>query len=182
MSTFWVAPGLDSARSFSADAFIAGAGVSGFSADAVIFKPQVFTLPVRNIRIGFESPTIVKYSGMLGVQTDDPFTLWRHMEDVAADGGTAGEDNFVNPVSDGGSPASVGGTYVCMVPSPAANGTVTEFILTDAYQSGSTKVWMNGLLQRPNVEYVELSPAGKTISFYDPPLTGDQLWICYTST
>jgi hypothetical protein len=141
---------------------------------------ETLTLPVRNIRIRFESPEIIRYEGYLGVQTDDPFTLWQHMAAVQSAGGTAG--SFLDPVSDGSSTALVGGTQVCMATIQSANGTRTKFTITDPYQTGTTRVWVNGLRWRPGIEYVESIPEFAEIEFIDAPLAGDNIWVCYTSS
>lgn len=138
------------------------------------------TLPVRNIRIRFESPSIVRYEGYLGIQTDDPFSLWRYMEGVIDRGGTTG--SLLTPVSDGSAPATVPGTEVCMTPLESANGSRTVFTLTDAYQAGSTRVWVNGLRWRPGIEYQETGALAGTFTFFDPPATGDNIWVCYTTS
>lgn len=148
---------------------------------------EEITLPVRSIRIRFEgAPWHVRYDAFLGIQTDDPFKLWKYMTKVSERGGTAGTatgtGSAVTPVSDGSAPATVAGTQVSMVPTPTPNGTTTIFTLRDAYQPGSTKVWVNGLRWRVGVEYIESSPTLKTIQFYDAPLSGDQLWVTYTSS
>lgn len=69
-----------------------------------------------------------------------------------------------------------------MTPTPAADGSTVDFFAQDAYQAGSMTVYLNGLEQRPGFEYTESDPVTKMFSFYDAPLTGDQLWIVYTSS
>lgn len=160
---------------------------------------ETFTLPVRSLRISFPNlypngDPIVRYDGFLGVQTDDPFTLWAYMKSVADTGGTGGTTAAtgagttpgggvnITPVSDGSAPAAVAGTDVCMTPSRAPGFGNQTFYLTDAYQPGSSKVWVNGLRWRRGIEYTESDPLNKEITFFDAPLSGDQLWVCYTSS
>jgi hypothetical protein len=135
------------------------------------------TLPVRSIRIRFESPTIVRYEGYLGIQTDDPFSLWRYMNQVIEKGGTTG--SLLTPVSDGSSPATVAGTEVCMIPTQVSG---VLYSVTDAYQGGSTRVWVNGLRWRPGIEYAESDPLNGQFQFFDALLTGDNVWVCYTTS
>jgi hypothetical protein len=69
-----------------------------------------------------------------------------------------------------------------MTPLEAANSIRTTFTLTDAYQAGSTRVWVNGLRWRSGIEYAETDPVGGTFAFFDPPETGDNIWVCYTTS
>lgn len=145
---------------------------------------ETITLPVRNIRISFpnlhpDGTPIVKFDALFSVQTDDPFTLWKYMKKIADQGGTAA--TATAPVSDGSAAAVLLGTEVCMVPTGSINSSNVTFTLRDPYADASLRVWLNGLLQRPGVDYNESSPSTGVFTFSDAPLSGDQLWVCYTS-
>lgn len=135
------------------------------------------SLPVRSIRISFVTPTDAKFEGFFGITTDDPWTLWKYMRKVQETVGTPIQQPVA--VSDG-SATSVAGTIVSMTPTPAPNGSVSTFTVADAYIAGLLQVWMNGLLQRRNIDYTENASAG-TFTFPTAPLSGDVLWVEYTS-
>jgi hypothetical protein len=62
--------------------------------------------------------------------------------------------------------------------SAICNGSRTQFIFNQGYVSGTTQVWLNGLLQDPAADYAE---AGDSISilFTTPPIAGDSLIVAY---
>ena len=138
-------------------------------------------LPLRSVRISFPTPTVARFDAFLGFQTTDPWALWKFMRTYSDKINTILSTPALPAGTSDGSTASTSGTSVCMTPSPAPDGSTTTFTLTDTYQADSLQVWMNGLLQRPGIEYTESSPLGKQFTFYTAPLAGDQLWVCYVS-
>lgn len=140
---------------------------------------ESYTLPVRNIKVSFDSPSIVRFEGYFGVQTDDPFTLWKYMKKVTDAGGTAAQStSLLVPSSDGSTTATVAGTEVSMVPVHVSG---TTYQVTDPYAPNSLEVWLNGLLQRHGIDYAETDASAGTFDFADQPLGGDNLWVRYIS-
>lgn len=60
-----------------------------------------------------------------------------------------------------------------------ANGSQTVFTTADPYQTGTTAVYLNGLREFPGDSYTETSST--SITFSDPPLSGDSIRIDYTA-
>ena len=61
-------------------------------------------------------------------------------------------------------------------PAGAVDGANDAFTLSSAYVSGSTQVYLNGLLQE-SADYDESSPTTVTLS--EAPLAGDRLTVVY---
>lgn len=59
----------------------------------------------------------------------------------------------------------------------SCNGVLTVFTLANEYQTATTQVWLNGLLQRPGTDYTESSADG--ITFTTAPATSDVLLVAY---
>jgi hypothetical protein len=140
-------------------------------------------LPVRTITITFPSPTTVKFDGFLGIQTSDPWSLWKYLK-------VANARNVVTQTiitSDGSSPATVPSTYVQVEPTPTPDGSTTAFTTPDAYIAGTTEVFLfatgagGGIVQRNGFEYNESSPTTGVITFVAAPLSTDRLWVRYYS-
>jgi hypothetical protein len=64
-----------------------------------------------------------------------------------------------------------------VVPSGSINGVNDTFTTPTSYASGSLAVFLNGLRQLITTDYAETDST--TITFVDPPLTGDTLWTIY---
>lgn len=141
--------------------------------------PLQLSLPARSITISFPTPSDARLDAFFGIQTSDPWTLWKYVKKVAE---SRTERRTVSVLTGDGTTTSVTGTWVCTTPSPAPDGATTTFTLTDAYIPGTTQVWLNGLHQRPGYEYNESNPNAKQITFVAAPLGGDQLWVCYYSS
>jgi len=135
-------------------------------------------LPVRNIRVTFVTPSEARFEGFFGILTEDPWTLWKYMRKLQGDANVVTTEPVT--VSDGSAPSPAGST-VTMEPTPATDGATTVFSVTDSYVAGSLRVWMNGLLQRPTIEYTESDPSAGEFTFTDAPLTGDSLFVEYIS-
>jgi len=135
------------------------------------------SLPIRQIRLSFVTPSEARFDGFFGILTEDPWTLWKYMRKIQRQSETVTSQPATS--SDGTS-ESPSGTGVSMEPTPAPDGAETTFSVTDAYIPGSLRVWMNGLLQRRTEEYTE-SPTTGEFTFTTAPLSGDELWVEYTS-
>lgn len=63
----------------------------------------------------------------------------------------------------------------------AADGAKTVFEMAFSFSPGSTVVSINGILQRPGIDYVE-NPAAGTITFSTPPALHDLVQVSYNAT
>jgi hypothetical protein len=145
--------------------------------------PIELTLPVRTITITFPTPTTVKFDAFLGIQTSDPWSLWKYMrESSQRTTATAGV-----VTSDGSAPAGSPGSFVSMEPTPAPDGANKVFVCRDRYVAGSLEVFLfssgsvGGLIQRVVYDYTESSPTTGAFTFVTAPLSTDTLWVRYYS-
>jgi len=148
--------------------------------------PLIQDLPLRQLRISFPEldPTgkgYVRFDGFFGIQSSDPWTLWRYLlkqktktqaMSITSTSNTSGGTSFGSP-----------GSFFPMETPDGIHKTFTIFIVVDGvntpvgYISGTTEVYRNGLLQRPQVDYTETDPAGGVITFMVAPLITDWIWI-----
>lgn len=73
-------------------------------------------------------------------------------------------------------PPGDGGLIAAEVPTGTRNGSNTTFTLANAFQTGSTSVYRNGVLEQPTVGYTESSPQ---IIFTTAPLGDDVITVSY---
>lgn len=141
------------------------------------------SLPVRTITITFPNPTSVQFSAFLGIQTTDPWSLWKYMRQSSQR--TTATASIVT--SDGSAPATVVGTYVSTIPTPDPDGSNKVFVTPDRYAVGTLEVFLfhtgetGGVIQRRGVDYAETDPEGGTFTFTTAPLNSDTLWVRYYS-
>lgn len=145
--------------------------------------PIALALPVRSISITFPNPTSARFEGFLGIQTSDPWSLWKYMRQ--SNQSTTNTAGIVT--SDGSVAATVPGTYVAMTPSPDPNGSNKVFVTTDPYVVDTLEVFLfsvgisGGLLQRRDIEYIETDSTTGTFTFITAPLNTDTLYVRYYS-
>ncbi|HXS47572.1 MAG TPA: hypothetical protein VN756_08920 [Solirubrobacterales bacterium] len=135
-------------------------------------------LPLRRISISFPSlhesgDAWVKMQGTFGLQLSDPYTLWRYLLKL-----TAGRTPVPISAVDGDNPAPFGAIF-SGEPTPTPDGSTTLFELPDSrgYIGGTAEVYLDGLLQRPGIEFDETDPDLGQITFADPPAGGSWIWI-----
>lgn len=145
--------------------------------------PIELTLPIRTITITFPTPTTVQFAAFLGIQTSDPWSLWKYMRQSSQR--TTATASVIT--SDGSAPAGVPGTFVAMEPTPTPDGSNKVFICRDRYVAGSLEVFLfkagvaGGLIQRSVYDYTESSPSTGAFTFVTAPLSTDKLYVRYYS-
>ena len=147
--------------------------------------PIELALPVRSITITFPTTTSAQFQGFLGIQTTDPWSLWKYLRAQQQRTTATASQSIVT--SDGSSPATVPNTYVSTTPTPDPDGSNTVFVTPDPYAAGTLEVFIfhtgetGGLLQRSIVDYNESDPETGEFTFITPPLNTDTLWVRYYS-
>jgi len=142
------------------------------------------SLPVRSISITFPIPTRAQFAAFLGIQTSDPWSLWKYMRKQQS---LIPAASTTVSTSDGSAPASTPGTYVSTAPSPVPDGTNKTFATPDRYIAGSLEVFrfisgeLGGLIQRKGIDYNETSPSTGVFDFISAPSGTDTLWVRYYS-
>lgn len=63
------------------------------------------------------------------------------------------------------------------VPGGTQNGINTAFTLAHTFQTGTTRVYRNGIRQRLGVGYTETAP--NTLTFTDPPISTAEITVDY---
>lgn len=170
---------------FSADVpTVSGVRDHVVAGDILNIELSVFSvttlLPLRQLDIEFpdaledDDTHLVQFRGTFGLQLSDPFTLWRYLLS------TTSRRASVNPtptiVSDSSTVTVYGATY-SGVPTPAADGSTTVFTIPFGYITGSTQVYLNGLIQRLGTDYTESNSATGEITFVSAPLATDNIEV-----
>lgn len=73
--------------------------------------------------------------------------------------------------------AGGGGGPVISDQTANTNGVLDTFTLPSEFQTGTVRVWLNGLFQRPGVDFTVTAP--DLVVMADPPATADELVIVY---
>ena len=142
--------------------------------------PLPLLLPMVNMRISFptlpakitgDPETYVRFDGTFGISYSDSRYLWRFLRARAQNPQT-----IIATVAPDAS-SSVTGALADLYPLESPNGSRVQFTLPFSYIAGSTKVYLNGLLQRNRYEYIESSPAQGIITFAQPPYATDTIWV-----
>lgn len=152
-------------------------------------KPLVRFLPLRHTSISFptipENPvgneTYVKFTGRFGINYSDHRKLWKALKggkrpvSISA-AATAVASRFTEvEQNDPNSPAPATGAFGQLPADPNPGNTVWS---TDtAYITGTLRVYLNGLYQRPGLEYFESDPGQGEIEFYSPLLDTDEVFV-----
>jgi hypothetical protein len=160
-------------------------------------KPLVQFLPARHITITFpqipENPvgneTYVMFRGRFGISYSDHRKLWRMLKIGRRKISTWATANAVasrySEVEDAENDSSSGSTS-STGPAHGAFGqlsaeeigvTDTTYATGHAYIPGTLRVYLNGLYQRPGIEYAESDPATGEIEFYSPLFDTDEVFI-----
>jgi len=143
--------------------------------------PLVNTLPMRSVRISFPSgkadgTTYVRFDGTFGLQMDDPKSLWNYL--------IRNQERFVASTvatTTGTSTSTVYGAIGTFIPTPATDGVTAAFSIPFGYIPGTLQVFLNGLEQRPGIDFFETNPDGGGFSMASAPYSTDNLYaICRT--
>lgn len=83
----------------------------------------------------------------------------------------------VSDVGVQGPPGPVGGALVRETPTGTIDGANVDFATSQAFPSGSTQLFLNGLLQQEPDDYNEMSST--QLRMAEAPLVGDRLIVVY---
>lgn len=150
-----------------------------------IDHPLSVTLPLRSVRITFptipsnnpdhESLTYVRFDGEFGISETDSRFLWRFLSNLRKK--RAQSQRTWTEVADDSSTAAIQGSEGRFTFQQSPDGELTDFSIQFGYYSGTTQVYINGLLQRPGIEYQEIDPGAGLIRFEQAPYADDTLYM-----
>lgn len=157
-----------------------------------VTHPLVQFLPLRSVQITFPqipaqpegsdpgNPvlwTYVQFTGQFGLSYSDPRALWKFLLENKTSRKTLLSKTQTAPhATNNSSTASFGG-FGAFFPKEQPNGSRTLFSIPFPYLAGTLRVYLNGLIQRRQVEYVEEDPASGEFRFYTAPLAGDEVYV-----
>ena len=150
----------------------------GYLMDFTLYtQDKIFTLPCRSIQITFptlpaDSPgdTWVRFDGEFGISFSDRRYLWkalRRQQRELRGSTTVVVDNSSTDVPPG--------SWHTVWPNETTNGTRKVFTFPFTFYRGEFNLFMNGLVQRENLDYT-YDPNTKQVTFVEAPGTGDQIW------
>lgn len=131
-------------------------------------------LPLRNISITFPNldasgNAYVRFSGDFALNMSDPFTLWRYI--MGAQSRITTRTAVISTTGNSSSVSQYSSIYQG-TPTPVPNGTATTFTIPFGYVSGSLQVFVNGIAQRVNTDFVESDPnSGQFTTTFTPSST-----------
>jgi len=151
-----------------------------------VSNPLIQLLPLRQLKVTFPEldPTgngYVRFDGFFGIQTSDPWTLWRYLLKAKTKTAILQVASVTNT-----SERAPYGAFGSFFPSEAPNGSRKSFSIfievdgaqqSIGYIEGTTSVYVNGLLQRAQVDYQETDPEHGEITFLSAPMASDWIWI-----
>lgn len=156
--------------------------------------PYELDLPLKTLKISFPSlrrgKPYVRFDGFFGISQTDPNWLWNYLlkQSRGSLGGTITKQVSIAtgppPAGGGGSPAPPPpvGTFYSGQPLELPDGTVTTFHFPFSYISGTVAVFLNGLLQRPGIDFFEADPATGEFDMSEAPAAADTMLVqCRTS-
>jgi hypothetical protein len=138
-------------------------------------SPRVYHLPIRSVRVSFitldpSGNAYVRFEGFFGLNTSDPWWLWKFLRDTAGKNNTPAYLSYVS-----GGTSGMYGANGSFAPTPAPNGNYTTFTIPDySYISGSLHVYKNGLLQ---TDVTETDPGAGSFTLASAPTASDTLWV-----
>lgn len=156
-------------------------------------NPLVQLLPMRFCTVTFptipENPvgeqTYVQFTGRFGLSYSDHRRLWsaikmgktKSIQNYSSSNAVV--SSYTQQNADDPSVSVIGPTHgsfakLTAIPTTPA---MTTYTVTHAYIASTTRVWMNGLLQRPGIEYEEVDPDAGIIEFYEERLPTDEVFI-----
>lgn len=147
--------------------------------DLTVFGVSML-LPLRTLTISFpdasdnatEASRIVEFSGTFGLQLSDSYTLWRYIQQNQGKTPVAA----TNVVTSSATTTTYGAAY-SGVPTPVTDGATTLFTTTFGYISGTLNVWINGLIQRPGVDFTETDNVAGTFTTTSVLVAADDLYV-----
>jgi hypothetical protein len=145
--------------------------------------PMPFILPLRSVSASFPAipasdggpaETWCLFTGSFGISYSDSRYLWRFLLQQRRKLQTAA---YTAAAVDDDSDSSAFGGFGQFSPQQEPDGNRTAFSIKFPYLPGTAKVYINGLLQRPRLEYAESAPEDGEIAFYTAPYADDVIWV-----
>jgi hypothetical protein len=149
-------------------------------------------LPLRSLSISFvgtKRPTgaydpdtdeiaYIAFRGMFSLQNSDPYTLWRFLRSQRRT-----QSLLALATVEGSDPAPYGALFTG-APIPATDGSTTVFELPDdrGYITGTSYMYLDGLLLRRGIEYTETNPTNGMFTLNTAPSGTSWLWVSCRTT
>jgi hypothetical protein len=141
-------------------------------------------LPLRSLRISFpnlneldDGNAYVRFDGFFGLQPDDPYTLWAFLRGEQAKVEALNNAPERVAVADDSSGGSTYGAAGYFVPTPTPDGIKTVFQVSFGYIAGTAEVYLNGLTQRRNIDFIESDHLTGGFTMTSAPLVTDNLLL-----
>lgn len=158
--------------------------------------PFHLDLPLKQCKISF--PTLknktgkpyVRFDGFFGISPTDPNWLWNFLlkQSRGSLGGTKTQSISIAtgppPAGGGGNPAPPPpvGTFYSGQPLETPDGSNNVFHFPFSYIAGTVAVFLNGLLQRPGIDFFETDPSTGQFDMSEAPAADDTMLVqCRTS-
>lgn len=144
--------------------------------------PMVLLLPLRTVRISFpnldpDGDAYVQLEGQFNLQPEDPYRLWRFLLRQKAK-----ITQTITQTVDNDSTSVPYGSNYHDAPSPTPDGVETVFTIPYPYIANTSRLLINGLLQRINIDYSESDPATGEFTLTSAPVSTDNLTVeCRTA-
>lgn len=147
-----------------------------------LHHPVVLLLPLRSVKVTFptlpsnnpdgDPLTFVRFDGEFGLSMTDSRFLWKYLLKK-----NRKLVDQIRSVASNNSASVVSGSDGRFFPNEAPDASRTDFSIPFGYWSGTTQVYINGLLQQPGVHYYELDAGEGTIRFITPPYADDRIEV-----
>jgi len=146
--------------------------------------PKITTLPLRSVRISFPTKpdvaneTYVRFDGEFGVSYSDSRYLWKILKNKRYRRRLQREFSII---VDNTSTSVPTGSYGTFSASPQADGNrLTFYFETNSgirvgLMAGQFSIYLNGLYQRPNIDY-NYNSSAMDITFVTAPDPGDSIY------
>lgn len=138
------------------------------------------TLPMRSVRIGFVGVDSagkghVQFSGQLGLQLNDPYSIWGYLRRLARRRARSVVAASTNATAD----STTYGGFGQFEPTQVT-GTIYDLPGEAGYIEGTTMVYVDGVLLARNTDYTESDPVAGEITFASSP--AGWVWVTCRTT
>ena len=142
-------------------------------------------LPMRQVTISFPdaldgdtvTDRLVHFEGTFGLQLSDSFTLWRYILQQQSKPVPVS----TTPVVTSSSTSTVYGASFSGAPTPTPNGVATLFTLPFGWIAGTLSVYVNGLAERPGIDFTETDNVAGTFTMTSVLVSTDTLECTMTT-
>jgi hypothetical protein len=143
--------------------------------------------PCRTMRVSFVDTdpatleTFTSFNADFSYSYTDPTTLWKTLLKAnAATGSSSGTSTGVSVTTAGNTSTTTSyGAFGDFTPVETPNGSTTVFTLPNGigYIPYSLDVYLNGLIQRPDVDFYETNPEAGTFTMTSAPVSTDTIQV-----